>query len=334
MAEYSIIIPAYNAEKTISVCLNSVVNQIDFSEKFEVIVIDDGSTDNTLQIIENYALKYSNFRVITQKNRGVSVARNTGLDNSNGKYIIFLDSDDSLDSSALTNALLDAKSGTYDIYIYAYNSSEYGTLKIDISREELIDDILQQKNKKILTKINTPWAKIYLSEIIKKNKIRFCEDVKIGEDLLFNLEYFLYCSTGAFFCKNFYNYTIAENSSSRNIDSYYINNNLCFFKRIKKLLISHNILDKYIDQVNLFVLNSLKIYSKNFIFLNKNRQYERMLLDQICSLDEYKKAIQWLKVKGNKKKVILKDYIYLKLVIKHRLLLLRLISWKIFKKKN
>ncbi len=91
--ELSIIIPVYNSEKYIARCLGSVLRQQD-SNKYEIIVVDDGSTDNTGKIIDNFSQKYPNITVIHQENMGVSMARNNGIDASHGKYVTFVDADD------------------------------------------------------------------------------------------------------------------------------------------------------------------------------------------------------------------------------------------------
>ncbi len=95
--ELSIIIPCYNSEKFISTTLNALIDDINNQISFEIICIDDGSQDNTLKIIRTYSDKYPFLKVITQKNQGVSVARNQGLHHSVGKNVLFLDSDDHLD---------------------------------------------------------------------------------------------------------------------------------------------------------------------------------------------------------------------------------------------
>lgn len=99
MAEFTIIIPVYNAEVYVAKCLNSVVQQ-SFKD-FNVVIVDDGSKDNSGKIIDAYASKYNNFMVIHQDNQGVSVARNVGIKNSDSEYICFLDADDYIENNFL-----------------------------------------------------------------------------------------------------------------------------------------------------------------------------------------------------------------------------------------
>ena len=100
MVDLSIIIPAYNCESTIGRCLDNIIDER-YSDKYEIIIINDGSQDKTQQICENYKNKYSNIILTNKKNGGVSSARNTGLDIAVGKYIIFIDSDDYTEKSII-----------------------------------------------------------------------------------------------------------------------------------------------------------------------------------------------------------------------------------------
>ena len=96
----SVIVPVYNVEKYLKDCLNSVINQT--LEDIEIICVNDGSTDNSLAILEDYAKKDSRIKIINQKNKGLSGARNTGMKHVQGEYILFLDSDDWLKEDALS----------------------------------------------------------------------------------------------------------------------------------------------------------------------------------------------------------------------------------------
>ena len=98
---FSIIIPAYNAEAYLQRCLDSIFSQ-EF-EDYEVVVINDGSTDDTAELLVQYAAGHTNLRVITQSNQGMATARNRGIDKAKGEYILFVDSDDELMPHALSN---------------------------------------------------------------------------------------------------------------------------------------------------------------------------------------------------------------------------------------
>ena len=183
----SVIIPIYNSEKYLKECLDSLVNQT--IDSLEVLIIDDGSTDNSSLIAKEYCYKNTNFRYYRQDNQGVSVARNLGISKSNGEYIAFLDSDD---------------------YVYEYTYEELYKLAKNEDADTVVGDIRCFNehrswklsymkaifNKKLPTVRHirknhelhlTPSAsnKLYKRELIVENNICFDSEISIGEDLLF-----------------------------------------------------------------------------------------------------------------------------------------------------
>lgn len=187
----SIIIPVYNAEKTIERAIKSIQNQ-NFSD-FELLLINDGSHDNSRQIIELFANEDSRIKLYNEKNSGVSSARNKGITHANGKYILFLDADDYYVENAFETIIPELDEGT-QLVIFGY-IIQYGK---EYSKSVLPDyKNLEFNNKKNFRDfavslisnemINAPWNKIYLTRYIKENKIIFPPDLNIGEDLKFNL---------------------------------------------------------------------------------------------------------------------------------------------------
>lgn len=100
--KFSIIVPAYNAEEYLERCIDSMANQDFLYDEYEVIVVNDGSTDGTLDLLNNLCLKYSFLRYVTTVNGGLSRARNRGIEEAVGEYLLFVDSDDSIRSNSLT----------------------------------------------------------------------------------------------------------------------------------------------------------------------------------------------------------------------------------------
>ena len=97
MAKISVVVPVYNVEKYLKECIDSIINQT--LEDIEIICVNDGSTDSSLEILNNFAEQDNRIKVITQSNQGLSAARNTGIKYANGEYISFIDSDDYIDTS-------------------------------------------------------------------------------------------------------------------------------------------------------------------------------------------------------------------------------------------
>ncbi len=183
----SIIIPVYNAEHTILRCVDSVLAQS--HRDFECILINDGSTDNSGIICDEYARKDSRIKVFHKTNGGVSSARNYGLNNASGEWIVFVDSDDKIDRDFLS--LLDLNSN-YDLIIGGYKILPKGHSLYDFSEEYNQNTMVVFLSRHL--KNGYVWGKFYKTSIIKENNILFRIDLSVYEDLIFNLEYLLYCN--------------------------------------------------------------------------------------------------------------------------------------------
>lgn len=187
----SIVVPAYNVENYIEKCIDSIVTQqaIDY----EVIVVNDGSTDNTLSIIRKLEEKYSNVVVIDQKNRGLGAARNTGIFNANGKYITFVDSDDYLIENTYGNLFKEVGDESFDIICYKLTKFYEGEIA-NFNNENIEKIILNNENAKKMyysNKISSYVCdKVYNINLFKNNNIIFPEG-KYYEDLKTSYELFL-----------------------------------------------------------------------------------------------------------------------------------------------
>lgn len=189
LPKISIIVPAYNAEKTIRRCIESIC-ATNYHNK-EIIVVNDGSKDGTLDILNVLAKQNENLFIIDKQNGGVSSARNAGLDKATGDFIIFVDSDDYVDSSLLDNYDVNCSA---DMQIQGYKVVDnYGNAK---KREELCEceyknmaQMIYEIEKQTSSYIRQPWNKLYKRSVIERYNIRFCESMPIAEDFLFNLCY-------------------------------------------------------------------------------------------------------------------------------------------------
>ena len=169
----SVIIPAYNAEKYIGKCLDSVLVQT--MDDFEVLVINDGSTDNTNAVVKEYVKKHGRIRYIKQKNMGVARTRNKAVGLAKGKFIAFIDNDDFIDKDYLEMLL---PGEDEDVVIGGFKRpDEAGKI---VKEMRLVDT----EWSKFMNP--TPWAKIYRKDFILKNKLEFLDN-NIGEDIYFNL---------------------------------------------------------------------------------------------------------------------------------------------------
>ena len=169
----SVIIPAYNVEKFIGECLDSVLLS---KKEIEVIVIDDGSKDRTLQICEAYSQKDSRICLFSKPNGGVSSARNFGIGKASGEYLTFVDSDDVLSEG--WDTLLDYLSDE-DIYYFT------PAVKSQTDKNMMLRYISGVNNEGIC--IAQPFSKAFKRSFILDHDLKFHEDLINGEDMLFNL---------------------------------------------------------------------------------------------------------------------------------------------------
>lgn len=209
----SIIIPTYNAEKYISTQLQCLYNQK--YKNWEAIVIDDGSNDNTKDIINQWVELDNRFKYFYQNNSGVSTARNVGLYHSKGKYIIFIDADDEITVDFILDFINNVESDDtlliQDINRYMPHNNMINYLSL--SKEKI--ELKTSYNSKIF--VGYAVNKFYNSLIIKKNNIKFDEKLKMREDEAFFFEYLKYVKYIKTIDKANYNYITREESASEKI---------------------------------------------------------------------------------------------------------------------
>jgi glycosyltransferase involved in cell wall biosynthesis len=195
----SVIIPVYQAEKYLNQCIDSVLHQT--FKDWELLLIDDGSTDKSGQICDDYAAKDSRIKVFHNQNKGVSEARNFGIDHANGKFISFIDSDDYV-SNDYISVMLD-KIGDYDCLafsnriIYKDGTANIKELfnKVFIGKEEVEQALKILKIGRFGDQLGMPWNKLYRRDILNKYSIRFPNDIWFREDEIFAYRYTEYCNS-------------------------------------------------------------------------------------------------------------------------------------------
>lgn len=217
----SIIIPAYNADAFIPRCLDSIFCQ-DYSD-YEVICIDDGSTDNTSNLIAEYIKQHSNLRLLTQINNGMATARNRGIQEAKGKYILFVDSDDCLISGALS--ILVSQLEGYDIV-------EFGTRLFNENTNESVDNIVPQIEKPItgwdyfnshrlekrIVHFVCVWQRAYRHDFLVKSGLKFVEGLRRAEDDLFTTMVMLKAESFKTIPEILYEYHVRSGSITRSTD--------------------------------------------------------------------------------------------------------------------
>ena len=192
----SIIVPVFNADEYLDRCLISILSQ-DF-DSFEVILVDDGSTDASPLICDRYSATDPRFRTVHKKNGGVSSARNAGLELAKGEYIMFVDSDDALLPDALEMMFEnvideDVVVGGYTIYIEGTPGREVLPLKTCTYRGEDMNAFYRANIRRNCEMLDAPWSKIFRRKAI--GHLRFCEDLSYAEDKLFVFTFLSRCSS-------------------------------------------------------------------------------------------------------------------------------------------
>ena len=253
----SVIVPVYNAEKYLNECVDSILNQ-DFTD-FELLLIDDGSKDNSGKICDKYAHKDNRVRVFHKENGGVSSARNLGLDNAIGEYIIFIDSDDYVDVNYLSILMSVGDSDLvvtgyegfgYKIDTYSFENTKYSGWQISVCLSQYMNSI----------PFRVPWDKRYKTDIIKKKSIRFNPLLRIAEDTVFVQTYLLYCDTIEFKIGTPYHYRLECNPlsfSKYNLSSKeYIYTSQIVMQAYNTISSKYSIhINEYYDMVNKIIIN-------------------------------------------------------------------------------
>ncbi len=264
----SIIIPVYNTEKYLARCIDSVLAST--YSYFEIILINDGSDDRSLEICREYGDRDSRIKVITQENQGVSAARNRGIKESSGEWIVFVDSDDVISCDFLA-AAADRRWQDADIIFFDYSGyKETGNVKghgrvHDCTpsayyygakdRLLIIRKMLCAKNltDDTRTSLLSPCAKAYKRSLIMKHAISFSEDIIIGEDRLFNLEYYFWAQKYVHISRTVYYVTWRVNSLTHCYQMNLVENYYIFHRKLREFMKAQGIFedleDAYFDTV-------------------------------------------------------------------------------------
>lgn len=252
----SIIIPVYNAETSLDKCITSILHQT--YKEIEVLLINDGSTDNSAIMCEQYATKDRRIHVIHQHNAGPSAARNTGIQAAMGTYIQFIDADDYIEPD-MTKRLVKAMNQYVQLAICGNRLIKNTNGKVQtINNIPAVSGVypLIEFMKSFGTLyhnnlMHSPCNKLYRTDLIKKFNLYFMEDVRMGEDLLFNLEYLNVCTHISIMKDPLYNYVIYNNHSlTGSFKKGFFENQKMLFEKTRTFLVEK---DVYTEENKSFV---------------------------------------------------------------------------------
>lgn len=289
--DLTIIIPVYNVGNHLSRCLDSIFVGNTIDGDFEVIAVDDGSSDNSYDILQEYASRHKQLKIYHQENQGSSVARNKALDVATGKYIMFVDSDDFVEQDCINTILQEALKTDIDILFFDFNViSENGVVKSS-SCPCFAENEIFTGEEYILRKsdIGSPWKSLYRRELINELGLRFYPGI-IHQDTEFLLRLFPFVKRILYKKLVVYNYyNIGESATrTKSID------------KEKKIIFSDFI-------IVTTIMESCKNISSKKIVTEYTKQMNSLLVSSIITLihnkkkfdyDFMKKCISYTKSKG------------------------------------
>lgn len=261
---FSIIVPVYNSCDSLSRCIRHIVNQ-DF-KNYELLLIDDGSTDDSGAICDEYALKCDRVNVFHKQNGGVSTARNLGLEKAHGKYIVFVDSDDVIDINFLS-IIQGYLNDDIDLIHYGwYYIDGKHTLKHDVCKVSTCLTLKEVCRKNIFH--GFVWSYVFKNDIIKKNKLFFSKKLNYAEDWEFILRYYMYVNKMQVLKDCPYSQFMRPGSATnRELGEKYISDNFEMYRRVMSISSNYpkyirNFYKRRIKDINMWMVN-------NVLFKNK-----------------------------------------------------------------
>lgn len=305
--KYTFVVPAYNSEKYIFNCISSICNDIEetkLGNLCEILIIENGSIDNTTMVVENI-IKNININIkIYHSEKGVSNARNVGIRNATGDYLIFMDSDDLWLSGSLKRIEDDIKTEKSDIYIYSFIKGKFHQ-KYDECKKNihLLKNALDVESiKKWLISKPTDrmqaWGKVYRRNIILENNIFFDSGLKYSEDSEFVIRYLFYAKKVYVSNVTIYKYVISQNSAMRTYDKDRIKEYIKSMEKSKEFLINkYNCIPK---EFHKYVLSHMNIILVHDVFDIRNKKIFKniKLMKKIKNEEIFNEALKKISLKA------------------------------------
>ncbi|MBR3602626.1 MAG: glycosyltransferase [Lachnospiraceae bacterium] len=295
----SVVIPMYNVEKYLRECLNSVLSQT--ISNIEIICVDDGSSDKSVDICKEYIKKDNRVKLLTQKNSGPSKARNRGIEEATGKWISFVDADDWLENNMLERLISVSEDSDIVIsnyYINMSNSKEKVNIKLDENKQIWDKERINIELRKFLCKgikeynpylaIGAPWARIYKLSLIKEHNIIFPLNVRRTEDGIFNMHMFENAKKIIYLNEPLYHYRLLTDSLSHKMSSDIIKYTEADVEEVKKFARTYKQHDEmFINGIDVRICTWFYKYLAYYFF---TKQY----LDEFGYLNARKNIIKLL----------------------------------------
>ena len=292
MPMISIIIPVYNTQQYLPRCIDSILSQ-SFTD-FELLLIDDGSTDGSGKICDAYAEKDNRIRVFHKENGGVSSARNLGLNEAQGEWICFVDSDDELLPDGL-QIMADGISNEVDMIMAGYYEFEGETLLTDTSKfgkDGLIsrnDALLMMYPSESMPYMGYPWGRLYKRNLVLEKDLSFDVHIKIKEDTLFVVEYLCSIQNQVYYISTpVYKYVKSPVGAMGGLSQSYNPNYLTSFEAVVKM----NRLVQGLPEIDRVLSMAAKYEVVNRIYLVLGHMIQHNAVDEKVMDDLKKRAVE------------------------------------------
>lgn len=301
--EISLIIPVFNLEKYIEKCLISLENQT--FKNFEAIIVNDGSTDSSKQIIEEFTAKNSNFRLINTENCGVWSARNRAIDEARGDYIVFLDGDDYIAPDYLKKLYASAVEGGADIAVCsAQNVDQSGNVINENENKVEGKTVFLKDEASVLLCYPAPWGKIFKAELFEGLRFPKCSKY---EDLRLIPKLFLRASKVVFIPDKLYYYVTRKGSAMNGMAA---EENLEIISALKDLTeyFKENIIyKKYKSEIEFLVIKHIAVSALTRVALTDDKKKREVLNTISCYLNSFESLYKnkYIKTLSLNKKIIL-----------------------------
>ena len=287
----SIIVPIYNVEKFLDDCVESIVKQS--YDNLDIILVDDGSPDNSPKICDEWAKKDNRIKVIHKKNGGVCSARNEGIKSAKGEWISFVDADDFIEETYVED-MYNKAIETNSKYVCCGYNKVYSNNVESINADGEVKE-LQKKDYLIsLLNVQTSYGFVHMKLINKElfKNVKFNENLVVGEDALFNIELTKNIDKAVIMNKPLYNYRINLDSVVRRYDTNYVKKYTDSMETMTKYINDNYANDETIKtNLSNYIVYHLMLICVNYCYNPKNENKYKSL-KEVCNMDIYKKAIK------------------------------------------
>ncbi|GEB77516.1 glycosyltransferase [Sporolactobacillus inulinus] len=289
----SVIIPVYNSEKYLEKCLDSVIGQS--MKTIEIIIVNDGSTDHSSEIIQNYAKQYANIISIDQPNSGQGFARNHALDYASGEYIAFVDSDDYIESGMFETLYIEATTNQLDVVLFNWDKVDYQGHVLEKSDHSEYDNRIFTRDEIVrgfLSEFQTviegfSWNKFIKADLFKRSRIRYpnlkFEDIPTMFHLLLKVKKCKYIN------QHLYHYVSHGNSTVHSMDKKNIEEFVAAIQMMETILDEEKMKSLFITDYFIYKSNQLlREYGRSYEVIRTSLHLDRLFKEQLKQVTIFK----------------------------------------------